>query len=188
MALSQRLRVLRPKGAVGDERQQLLKLVRLHALLPGFDQQARRARALLAHDEGGGVDRAPVLELGFVGAVLGLEGDLDLFKGGHDDQGLGHARRQPSQHAAAGGQAALLVPQQPLVERVGAHAQRVLEGEVGGERGEPLPEGGDALLRDDRPAAVRDARVPPAVVQLEPGLDDVDGLQAAGFHDAADGA
>ena len=50
-----------------------------------------------------------------------------------------------------------LIAQQALVERVGAHAERVLQGEVHRERRQPLPEGPHALLLDDRLPAIQDA-------------------------------
>ena len=74
-----------------------------------------------------------------------------------------------------------------LQHGVGAEAQRVLEREVGGEGREPLPERAHALGAGDGGAAVRDAPVGPRAVELQPRLDDVDRLQAARLHDAAQG-
>lgn len=73
-----------------------------------------------------------------------------------------------------------------LQHGVGAEAERVLEREVGGEGREPLPERAHALGAHDGGAAVRDAPVRPRAVQLQPRLDDVDWLQAARLHHAAD--
>lgn len=73
-----------------------------------------------------------------------------------------------------------------LQHGVGAEAERVLEREVGGEGREPLPERAHALGAHDGGAAVRDAPVRPRAVQLQPRLDDVDRLQAARLHHAAD--
>lgn len=74
-----------------------------------------------------------------------------------------------------------------LEHGVGAEAQRVLEREVRGEGREPLPERAHALGAGHGGAAVRDAPVRPRAVELQPRLDDVDGLQAARLHDAAQG-
>jgi hypothetical protein len=58
---------------------------------------------------------------------------------------------------------------------------------VRGEGREPLPERAHALGAGHGGAAVRDASVRPRAVELQPRLDDVDGLQAARLHDAAQG-
>ena len=69
----------------------------------------------------------------------------------------GRTRHEASRKALAGRQLALLVAQQALVDAVGAHAQRVLERQVHGERREPLPQRAGPLLGDHRLAAVHDA-------------------------------
>lgn len=86
-----------------------------------------------------------------------LEPDLDDLEGSDDTERLGHSGKHSGEHPPAVAQVAVLVAQRRGIERVGAHAQGVLEGQVGREGGEPFPEGRDALLLDDGGAAVVDA-------------------------------
>jgi hypothetical protein len=74
-----------------------------------------------------------------------------------------------------------------LQHSVGVEPERILECEVGGEGREPLPEHAHILGAGDGGTAVRDAAVCPHVVELQPRLDHVDGLQVAHLHDAAEG-
>lgn len=52
-----------------------------------------------------------------------------------------------------------------LVHAVGAHSQRILEGQMCGEGREPLPQGAHALLRDNCVATMQDAAVLPHCAQ-----------------------
>ncbi|KAB1224377.1 EMB-1 protein [Morella rubra] len=61
----------------------------------------------------------------------------------------------------------------------------LLEGEVRSEWGQALPESPHAY---NRGTAVYDALVGPGPVELQPGLDDIDGLQTTGLHDSSERA
>ena len=108
------------------------------------------------------------------------------FERGNDDERLEDAGAEPGREPALRGDLSRGgVLERGLQHGVGAEAERVLEREVGGEGREALPERRHALGARDGGAAVRDAAVRPRAVELQPGLDHVDGLQAARLHHAA---
>lgn len=82
----------------------------------------------------------------------------------------------------------LRILQRRLKHRIGPHPQRVLQRQVRRERCQPLPQRPHALRAGHGGAAVDDPLVRAGPVQLQPGLDDVDGLQAAGLHGSSDRA
>lgn len=110
------------------------------------------------------------------------------LEGGNDEERLDDAGAKAGGEAAVRGDLARVgVLERGLQHGVGAEPERVLEREVRGEGREPLPERAHALGAGHGGAAVRDAAVRPRAVELQPRLDDVDGLQAARLHNAAQG-
>lgn len=77
----------------------------------------------------------------------------------------------------------LSVLERTLKHRIGAHPKRILQGQVSGKGGQALPESANTFGARNRGAAVDNSLVGAGPVQLEPGLDDVDGLQTRSLHD-----
>lgn len=82
----------------------------------------------------------------------------------------------------------LRILQRRLKHRIRPHPQRVLERQVRREWRQPLPQRPHALRAGHGGAAVDDPLVRAGPVQLQPRLDDVDGLQAARLHGSSDRA
>lgn len=95
-------------------------------------------------------------------------GGIDIYlEGGDDEEGLDDAG------AESGGEAAVIgdvagggVLEGGLEKGVGAHAEGVLEGEVGGEGRQPLPQSPHALRADHRAPAVHDPLIGARPIQL----------------------
>lgn len=104
----------------------------------------------------------------------------------NDDKSLENSGAEAREDAAmVADLAGLGILEGALEDGVGAHAKRVLQGQVSRERGKPLPEGPHALGSRDGRAAVDNSSVGPTPIELQPRLDHVDGLQTARLHDSA---
>lgn len=75
-----------------------------------------------------------------------------------------------------------------LKHGIGTHSQRILQSKMRGEGSQSLPESPDAFGARNSEAAVDNSLVGAGPVQLQPRLDDVNGLQTRGLHNPAERA
>lgn len=108
---------------------------------------------------------------------------LTNLKGSDDNKSFEHTSTESSYHSTMMTQIPRLrVLKRRLQDRIGTHPQRVFERQMCGKRRQSLPESPKAFVTHDGGAAVDDAFVSTGTVQLEPGFDDVDRLQAGCLH------
>lgn len=111
------------------------------------------------------------------------------LKWSDDHESLEHPGAEAGQEPVPVGELpGLRVLERRLEHGVRPHPERVLERQVRRERRQALPESPDALGLGDGGAAVGDPLVGTGLVKLEPGLDDVDRLEAARLHRAPERA
>lgn len=113
----------------------------------------------------------------------------DYLKGRNDNKSLKHTRseagKNPTRVAELSG---LRILEGALEKSIGSHSKSVFEGEVSGEGGQALPQRPHALRTINGGATVDDPLVGAGGVELQPGLNDVNRLQATRLHNSSDGA
>lgn len=115
-----------------------------------------------------------------------MESYVPYLKWRDNEEGLEYPSTEPGEQPGAIAKlAGLRVLESGLKHRIRPHPKRVLEGEVRSEWGQALPESPHAFRAHNRGTAVYDALVGPGPVELQPGLDDIDGLQTRGLHDSS---